>query len=193
MFEYIKGTLIEKNPAYCIIESGGVGFFINISLTTYGQVQHLEQCKLLLHQVIREDAQLLFGFFTLQERELFRQLITVSGIGANTGRMILSSLKPDELRSTIAAGNTAVLQGIKGIGLKTAQRIIVELKDKVSRTGHPEEIVFLQNNTIKDEALSALITLGFSKNAVEKVITGILLSDKTITLEDLIKKALKQL
>jgi len=107
--------------------------------------------------------------------------------------MMLSSLKPDELRTTIATGNTAVLQSIKGIGLKTAQRIIVELRDKVARTSHPEEIVFLQNNTIKDEALSALVTLGFSKNVVEKVITGIILSDKTVTLEDLIKKALKQL
>jgi Holliday junction DNA helicase RuvA len=193
MFEYIKGPLIEKNPAYCIIETGGIGYFIHISLTTYGQIQHLEQCKLLLHQVIREDAQMLFGFFTFQERELFRQLITVTGIGANTGRMVLSSLKPDELRSTIATGNTAVLQSIKGIGLKTAQRIVVELRDKVVRTGQAEEIVFLQNNTIRDEALSALITLGFSKNAVEKVIAGILLTDKTVTLEELIKKALKQL
>jgi Holliday junction DNA helicase RuvA len=193
MFEYIKGTLIEKNPAYCIIETGGFGYFINISLTTYTQIQHLEQCKLLLHQVIREDAHLLFGFYSFQERELFRQLITVSGIGANTGRMMLSSLKPDELRSTIATGNTTALQSIKGIGLKTAQRIIVELRDKVTRTGHPEEIIFLQNNTIKDEALSALVTLGFSKNAVEKVIAGILLTDKTVTLEELIKKALKQL
>jgi holliday junction DNA helicase RuvA len=193
MFEYIKGPLVEKNPAYCIIDSGGIGYFIHISLTTYGQIQHLEQCRLFLHQVIREDVHLLFGFFTTQERELFRQLITVSGIGANTARMMLSSLQPDELRSTIAAGNTNVLQNIKGIGLKTAQRIIVELRDKVARTGHPEEIVFLQNNTLKDEALSALVTLGFTKNAVEKVITGILLTDKAVTLEELIKKALKQL
>jgi Holliday junction DNA helicase RuvA len=193
MFEYIKGTLIEKNPAYCIIETGGIGYFIHISLTTYGQIQHLEQFKLLTHQVIREDAHLLFGFYSSQERELFRQLITVSGIGANTGRMMLSSLKPDELRSTIATGNTAALQSIKGIGLKTAQRIIVELRDKVVRTGHPEEIVFLQNNTIKDEALSALVTLGFSKNAVERVIAGVFLTDKAVTLEELIKKALKQL
>ncbi len=193
MFDYIKGTLTEKNPAYCVIEAGGIGYFINISLTTYGQLQHLEQCKLLLHQVIREDAQLLFGFHTASERELFRQLITVSGIGANTARMMLSSLKPDELRSTIATGNTGALQSIKGIGLKTAQRVIVELRDKVSKTVHPDEIIFLHNNTIKDEALSALVTLGFSKNAVEKVITGILLTDKNVTLEELIKRALKQL
>jgi len=193
MFDYIKGTLTEKNPAYCVIETGGIGYFIHISLTTYGQLQHLEQCKLLLHQVIREDAQLLFGFHTASERELFRQLITVSGIGANTARMMLSSLKPDELRSTIASGNTATLQSIKGIGLKTAQRVIVELRDKVSKTVHPDEIIFLHNNTIKDEALSALVTLGFTKNTVEKVITGILLTDKNVTLEELIKKALKQL
>jgi Holliday junction DNA helicase RuvA len=193
MFDYIKGTLTEKNPAYCVVEAGGIGYFINISLTTYGQLQHLEQCRLLLHQVIREDAHLLFGFFTTNERELFRQLITVSGIGANTARMMLSSLKPDELRSTIATGNTSVLQSIKGIGLKTAQRIIVELRDKVTKSAHPDEIVFLHNNTIKDEALSALVTLGFSRNTVEKIITGILLTDKTVTLEELIKKALKQL
>jgi Holliday junction DNA helicase RuvA len=193
MFEYIKGTLIEKNPAYCVIETGGTGYYINISLTTFGQIQHLEQCKLLLHQVIREDAHLLFGFYSANERELFRQLITVSGIGANTARMMLSSLKPDELRSTIASGNTAVLQSIKGIGLKTAQRILVELRDKVAKSAHAEEILFQGNNTIKEEALSALVTLGFSKNAVEKIVTGILLSDKNVTLEELIKKALKQL
>ncbi|MBN1414553.1 MAG: Holliday junction branch migration protein RuvA [Bacteroidales bacterium] len=192
MFEYIKGTLVEKNPAYCIIEAGGMGYFINISLTTFGQIQHMEQCKLLLHQVIREDAHHLFGFFSASERELFRQLVTVSGIGANTARMILSSLQPDELRSTITTGNTVILQNIKGIGLKTAQRILVELRDKVSSSSRPDEIVLLQNNTIREEALSALVTLGFSKNAVEKVITGILLQDKTVTLEELIKKALKQ-
>jgi len=193
MFEYIKGTLTEKNPTYCVVEAGGIGYFINISLTTFVQIQHLEQCKLLLHQVIREDAHLLFGFFSPHERELFRQLITVSGIGANTARMMLSSLKPDELSITIASGNTGLLQSIKGIGLKTAQRIIVELRDKVAKTGHPEEISFLHNNTIKEEALSALVTLGFSKNAVEKVVSAILLTDKTVTLEELIKKALKQL
>jgi len=147
----------------------------------------------LLHQVIREDAHLLFGFHTSGERELFRQLITVSGIGANTARMMLSSLKPDELRSTIASGNTGVLQGIKGIGLKIAQRILVELRDKVAKSAHPEEIIFLHNNTLKEEALSALVTLGFSKNTVEKVVSGILLADKTVTLEELIKRALKQL
>jgi Holliday junction DNA helicase RuvA len=193
MFDYIKGTLTEKNPAYCIIETGGIGYFINISLTTYGELQHLEQCKLLLHQVIREDAHLLFGFYTTDERDLFRQLITVSGIGANTARVMLSSLKPDELRTTIATGNTGALQSIKGIGLKTAQRIMVELRDKITKSAHPDEIVFLHDNTIKDEALSALITLGFSKIAVEKVITGILLTDKNVSLEELIKKALKQL
>ncbi len=193
MFDYIKGTITEKNPAYCVIEAGGIGYFINISLTTYGQLQHLEQCRLLLHQVIREDAHLLFGFHTAGERDLFRQLITVSGIGANTARMMLSSLKPDELRSTIATGNTGALQGIKGIGLKTAQRIIVELRDKVAKSSHFDEIVLTDNNTIRDEALSALVTLGFSKNSVEKVITGILLTDQSVTLEELIKKALKQL
>lgn len=193
MFDYIKGTLTEKNPAYCIIETGGIGYFINISLTTYGELQHLEQCKLLLHQVIREDAHLLFGFYTTDERDLFRQLITVSGIGANTARVMLSSLKPDELRTIIATGNTGALQSIKGIGLKTAQRIMVELRDKITKSAHPDEIVFLHDNTIKDEALSALITLGFSKIAVEKVITGILLTDKNVSLEELIKKALKQL
>jgi holliday junction DNA helicase RuvA len=193
MFEYLNGTLTEKNPAYCVIETGGMGYFIHISLTTFGEIQRMSQCKLLLHQVIREDAHLLFGFYTSNERDLFRQLITVSGIGANTARMMLSSLKPDELRSTIATGNTGVLQGIKGIGLKTAQRIIVELRDKVVKTSHPEEIVFLQNNTIKEEALSALVMLGFSKNVVEKVVSGILISEKGITLEELIKKALKQL
>jgi Holliday junction DNA helicase RuvA len=193
MFEYVRGTLKEINPAYCVIEAGGLGYFIHISLTTYGQLQSQEQCKLLLHQVIREDAHILYGFYSAAEREAFRQLITVSGIGANTARLILSSFKPDDLRQTIASGNTSALQGIKGIGLKSAQRIIVELRDKVGKTAGLEEIVFLQNNTIKDEALSALVTLGFTKNAVEKVVNNILLADKNITLEDLIKKSLKLL
>jgi Holliday junction DNA helicase RuvA len=193
MFEYIKGTLKEKNPAYCIIETGGIGYFINISLTTYSQIQQPEHCSLLLHQVIREDAHLLYGFYTANERELFRQLITVSGIGANTARMMLSSLEPDELRNTIAVGNTNVLQSIKGIGLKTAQRILVELRDKVGKSTHVDEFLFRQNNTLKEEALSALVTLGFTKNAVEKIINNILLSEKSVTLEELIKKALKQL
>jgi len=193
MFEYIKGILKEKNPACCVIEAGGIGYFINISLTTYGQIQQLEQCSLLLHQVVREDAHLLYGFYTASERELFRQLITVSGIGANTARMMLSSLQPDELRGIIMAGNTSALQSIKGIGLKTAQRILVDLRDKIGKSPATDEILFLQNNTLKDEALSALVTLGFSKNAVEKIINNILRADKSVTLEELIKKALKQL
>jgi len=193
MFDYISGKLIEKNPAYCVIEAGNIGYFINISLTTYGQINQLNECKLYLHQIIREDLHALYGFFTLPEREIFRQLISVSGIGANTARMILSSLKPEEVRNIIATGNVNVLQSIKGIGLKTAQRIIVELRDKVGKGIALDENILIQNNTIKEEALSALVMLGFTKNAVEKVVNNILLSDNTITLEELIKKALKQL
>ena len=196
MFEYIKGTLTILNPAYAVIEAGGVGYFFNISLNSYSTLQKsslLSETKLFSHNIVREDANLLYGFVNVEERQMFRQLITVSGIGANTARMMLSSMTTDELAAAIAQGNFNSLKEIKGIGLKTAQRIVVELKDKISSSPGDIQISPFAGNSVHDEALSALVMLGFSKKAVEKVIQSILQKTPVISLEDLIKNALKHL
>lgn len=194
MYEFIEGPLIEKNPAYCVIEACGIGYFIQISLSTFSALGDNKTAKLYLHQVVREDAHLLFGFHTKTEREMFRSLISVSGVGANTARMMLSSMPAEDLRQTILTGNTAPLQAIKGIGTKTAQRIIIELRDKVGREKLPGGELFpLPDNRLKDEALSALVILGFGKGEADKVISKILLAGNNLSLEELIKKALKQL
>jgi Holliday junction DNA helicase RuvA len=193
MYDYIEGALKEKNPSYCVVETGGIGYFIQISLYTYSQLQTLDHVRLFLHQVVREDALLLFGFSGKQEREMFRQLITVAGIGANTARMMLSSMSPDDIRQAVLGGNTALLQGIKGIGTKTAQRVIIELRDKIGKEKGPADLFALKDNRLKEEALTALIMLGFNKNEADKAISRILLIEESLTLEELIKKALKQL
>ncbi len=193
MYEYIEGPLIDKNPAYCVIDVSGVGYLIQISLTTFSQMQANSRAKLYIHQVIREDAHLLFGFHTQRERDVFRLLISVSGIGANTARMMLSSMTPDDLQQAILSNNASLLQSIKGIGAKTAQRVIVELHDKVGKEKITGEIFQVKDNRMKDEALSALVILGFNKGEAEKVINKILLAEKSLVLEDLIKKSLKQL
>src|ERR1035438_2701843 len=156
MYDFIKGKLIEKNPAYAVIEANGVGYLLNISLHTYSQLKDDENCLLFAHLAVREDAMLLFGFFDKEERELFRQLITVSGVGTNTARMILSSLSPDEVSQAIIREDSALLQHIKGIGLKTAQRIIIDLKDKLYKELIPHEKLGINHNTKKEEALSGL-------------------------------------
>jgi len=197
MYEYIEGKLTSVTPAFAIIEASGFGYYINISLNTYSQIAEYQKSnpvgalKLFLHLVVREDAHLFFGFFTDKEREIFRLLITVSGIGANTARMMLSSLNPMELQKAIAEGNVTVLQGIKGIGLKTAQRVIVDLKDKIKVESFANEKFFMVNNTIKDEALSALVTLGFTKSVVEKMLDKLLSVKSEMTVEELIKLTLK--
>lgn len=193
MYDYIEGSLVEKNPAFCIIDVAGIGYNVQISLTTFSQIESSSRVKLFIHQVIREDAHLLFGFFTRQEREVFRQLLSVSGIGANTARMMLSSIGPDDLQKAIVSGNTALLQSIKGIGAKTAQRVVVDLRDKMSKDKVTGEIFPALDNRLKDEALSALVILGFNKAEADKVISKILLAEKNLPLEDLIKKALKQM
>jgi len=193
MYEYIEGPLIEKNPAHCVIDIAGVGYSIQISLTTYSQLESHARARLYIHQVIREDAHLLFGFFTRHEREIFRLLLSVSGIGANTARMILSSLSPDDLQQAIISNNAALLQSIKGIGTKTAQRVIIDLRDKISKDKGSGEIFPARDNRLKDEALSALVILGFNKGEADKVISKILLAEKNLPLEDLIKKALKHM
>jgi Holliday junction DNA helicase RuvA len=192
MFEFIEGLLKERNPAYCVIETGGIGYYIQISLPTFSQLEGKTQARLFLHQVIREDAHLLFGFYAKQEREMFRLLLTVSGIGANTARMMLSSLSSEDLRNTILSGNISVLQGIKGIGAKTAQRIVIELQDKIGKGG-TADLFPMPDNRLKEEALSALIILGFNKGESDKVISKILQAEQHLSLEELIKKALKQL
>ncbi|TFH35938.1 MAG: Holliday junction branch migration protein RuvA [Bacteroidia bacterium] len=191
MIEFIEGRIASLFPTHIVVDTGGIGYFINISLFTYSQLEGKKEIKILVHEVIREDAHLLFGFFTAPERELFRLLISVSGVGANTARMMLSSVEPAGIESAILQADVNILKGIKGIGLKTAQRIIVDLKDKVGKSPFSAEIFGISDNTVKDEAFTALVMLGFPKNAVGKVLENILLADKDLSVELLIKKALK--
>jgi Holliday junction DNA helicase RuvA len=193
MYEYIEGKIIEKTPTFMVIEAGNVGYFINISLNTFTRLSDKEQCRLFLHQIIRDDAHLLFGFIDKQEREIFRYLISVSGIGANTARLILSSLTPDDIVKAINEGNVYLLKSIKGIGIKTAQRIIVDLKGKVGKEAELTEIFMTESNTIQEESLSALVHLGFTKSGVDKVIRQILAEKKNLTVEEVVKEALKRL
>ncbi|MBN2349130.1 MAG: Holliday junction branch migration protein RuvA [Bacteroidales bacterium] len=191
MYEYIQGIIKDLSPSHVVVENSGIGYFLNISLTTYSKVQKGEAALFYLHQVIREDAHQLFGFADKPEREIFRQLISVSGIGANTARMMLSSINPGEIRKAIIEGNVEVLKSIKGIGEKSAQRVIVDLKDKLGGDSGDNDIFLSTDNTIKVEALSALVQLGFAKKSVEKVISKLILENKNISVEELVKKALK--
>ncbi len=194
MYEFIQGRLVEKNPAYAVVDVNGIGFLLNISLHTYTNLREDEKCILYTHLVVREDDMLLYGFSDTGERELFRQLISVSGVGVNTARIILSSLSPDEVVRAIGEGNAVLLQRIKGIGAKTAQRIIIDLKDKVSRELIPHEKSGIMHNTKREEALSGLIILGFQKMPAEKALNKIIESEGTgLTVEQLIKHALKVL
>jgi len=193
MFEYIKGDLNDLTPTTVVVENHGLGYIINISLNTYSQLSGHQSAQLYLHQVIRDDAHLLFGFKELNEREIFRLLISVSGVGANTARMMLSSLTSEEIKKAIFSNNSKTLQDVKGIGAKTAQRIIIELKDKIGKEDEIGEIVFAQDNTIREEALSALVMLGFNKNSIVKVLDKIMKASSPSSVEELIKMALKQL
>jgi Holliday junction DNA helicase RuvA len=193
MIDYIKGTIISITPASVTVETGGIGYFINISLTTFSRLEGKNDTKILIHEVIREDSHVLFGFAGEDERTVFRSLISVSGVGANTARMMLSSLSPEEIEKAIVGSDVKLLQSIKGIGLKTAQRIIVDLKDKLGKSPAAGEIFASKDNTNHDEALSALVMLGFAKNAVSKVLDRIIREEKNLTVEDMIKRALKNL
>ncbi|MBN1250831.1 MAG: Holliday junction branch migration protein RuvA [Bacteroidales bacterium] len=192
MFEYIKGIIIESTPTYVVIENSGIAYFVNISLNTYSQIKENDEKKFFIHQVIREDANLLFGFIEKSERELFRMLITVSGVGANTARMMLSSISTNEIKNAIIQGKVNTLQSIKGIGIKTAQRIIIDLKDKIVKVSE-SNIMVPELNINREEALSALIMLGFNKAAVEKNLDKILNQNQNLKVEEIIKIALKQL
>ncbi len=193
MFDYLYGKIIELTPTYLVLDIQGIGYLINISLNTFSGLKAESNEKIFTHQVIREDAHILFGFRDKREREVFRMLISVSGIGANTARMILSSLNPDEIAQAIATENIRILQNIKGIGAKTAQRMVIELKDKMIKIRLPEEIVTPEYNTTTEEALSALVMLGFQKSHVEKVLSQITRESKGLNVEELIKRSLKVL
>lgn len=193
MIDYITGTVTELNPAFVVVECNGIGYSINISLNTYAALEKDVSCRILIHESIREDAHILFGFATADERDLFRQLITVNGVGAGTARMMLSSVAPADLREAIISGDVAILKGVKGIGLKTAQRIIVDLKDKIGKHAGSGEILAFSDNTSREEALSALVMLGFARNSVSKVIDNILREDRKLQVEEIVRKALKLL
>lgn len=193
MITFLNGKLVEKNPANVVIECNGIGYYVHISLQTYSKIGSQELCKIFTYLSIKEDSHTLYGFADTQERELFKQLISVSGVGTNTARMMLSSMTSSELVSSIASNNVTSLTSIKGIGGKTAQRIILDLKDKILKTSDSlDNKSGLMNNTIKNEALSALVVLGFDKKMAEKALTKILLKEPSITnVEELIKKSLK--
>lgn len=194
MYDYFNGKLVSKTPTHVILEVGGIGYHIHISLTTFAQIKDLEACKLFISFQVREDSHTLFGFATEGERHLFNHLISVSGIGPNTGRMMLSSITPEEIQSAIVNGQVAVIQKIKGIGPKTAQRVILELQDKLKKQGSDTLLPLpTQKLSVPEEALSALVMLGFSKNQVEKVLTAILQKEGDLSVEGLIKAALKKL
>ena len=200
MIEYVKGELAEVNPAYAVIDAHGVGYGMNISLNTYTAIQGNKDVRLWVYEAIREDAYVLFGFATKQERDMFLLLITVSGVGANTARMILSEMTVAEVCNVISTGNERVLKSVKGIGLRTAQRIIVDLKDKIVSSGIASELpsnagndAALVNNSVKDEAVGALTMLGFSPAPSAKVVVAILKAQPDLPVEQVVKLALKQI
>ncbi|UOB18985.1 Holliday junction branch migration protein RuvA [Abyssalbus ytuae] len=193
MINHLNGRLVEKTPTDVIIECGGVGYFVNVSLHTFSKIPDSENVKLYTHLQIREDAHTLYGFAEKSEREIFRLLISVSGVGASTARTMLSSMTPAQIRDAIALNNVSAIQSIKGIGAKTAQRVILDLKDKVIKIYGIDEVSQPQDNTSKDEALSALEVLGFTRKQTEKLVDKILMSTPDLSVEGIIKEALKNL
>lgn len=195
MYEYIQGKLAELAPAYAVVETCGVGYLLHISLQTYSEIEGRSEVKLFTHFVVREDAQLFFGFSTKTERELFRQLISVSGVGGNTARMILSTYSPRELQSIITTENAVLLKNVKGLGLKTAQKIIVELSGKLAVLGADtaDAPLAAADGGSFDEALAALVMLGFARAAAEKVLRAVMRELPQAPVEELIRAALKRL
>jgi Holliday junction DNA helicase RuvA len=193
MIAHIQGKLVEKTPTEVVIDCGGVGYQINISLHTYSLLPNSDQIKLFTYLQVKEDAHTLFGFVEKSEREIFKMLLSVSGIGASIARTMLSSLEPKQIIQAIASGDVGTVQSIKGIGNKTAQRVILDLKEKVIKLYDLDEVSMVQNNTNRDEALSALEVLGFVRKTSEKVIEKIIKEDPDASVESIIKKALKSL
>lgn len=190
MFEFIEGVIIEKSPAHLVVKAGDLAYFLNISVNTYSKIGEVDSGRFYLHFVVREDAQLLYGFADKDEREVFRLLISVSGVGSNTARLILSSMSPTELKNSILSANEVALQSIKGIGAKSAQRIIIDLRDKVGKALETDELFLSQDNTVKEEALSALVALGFPRKAVEKSLVKVI-TGEDLSVEQIVKAALK--
>ena len=193
MITHIQCKLVEKAPTHIIVDCNGVGYFINISLNTFSQLPDVELVKVFTHLQVKEDSHTLYGFISSSERQIFRLLISVSGIGASTARTMLSSLTPVQVKEAIAIGDVPLIQSVKGIGLKTAQRVIIELKDKVIKIYDIGESSLSQNNTNKDEALSALEVLGFMKKQSERIVEKVILSSPSASVEFIIKEALKNL
>ena len=193
MITHLNGKLVEKNPTYVIIEANGVGYWVNISLNTFSQLPNEESILLYTYLSVKEDSHTLYGFSTKTERALFKMLISVSGVGPGTARTMLSSMTTNEIQQAIASGDVATIQSVKGIGVKTAQRVLVDLRDKISKTYAVDEVSASSNNTNKNEALSALEVLGFPKKQAEKVLDKIILADSLLSVEQLIKQALKNL
>ena len=193
MITHLKGKLVEKTPTYAVVEVNGVGYLLHISLNTYSKISDSELVFLYTHLAVKEDSHTLFGFIDKIEREIFRMLISVSGVGPSIARTMLSSMSTSEIQQAIASGNVGVIQSVKGIGAKTAQRVLVDLKDKISKTFAIDEVSEIESNTNKNEALIALDVLGFNKKQCEKIIDKFLLEDSKMSVEILIKKALKNL
>lgn len=200
MINHIEGKLLEKSPAHAIIECNGIGYFVNITITTYSKIEKAEKCKLFTHIITNQQdfSQSMYGFFEEQERNVFRHLLSVSGVGASTARMVLSSLSPAEVQSAIARGDATTFKNIKGIGEKTAQRIIVDLNGKLTQLsssagGEGAKLEGLQHNKSRAEALEALLTLGFAKNIAEKAVNRALAGKPDMPVEQLVKEALKNI
>ncbi|BFP40106.1 Holliday junction branch migration protein RuvA [Flavobacteriaceae bacterium GF1] len=193
MITHLSGKLVEKNPTYIVVECHGVGYFLNISLHTFSLLPANENIKIFTHLQVKEDSHTLFGFMEKTEREIFLLLISISGIGPSIARTMLSSLNPVQVRDAIAGGDVAKIQAVKGIGAKTAQRVIVELKDKILKVHDMGEVSLPSNNTTKEEALSALEVLGFTRRLSEKVVDRVLSQDSSLSVEETIKQALKNL
>ncbi|MGB7394976.1 MAG: Holliday junction branch migration protein RuvA [Pricia sp.] len=193
MIHHLKGKLVEKNPTHIVIECAGVGYFVNISLHTFSKLADTENISIFTHLQVKEDSHTLFGFAEKSEREIFRLLLSVSGIGSSTARTMLSSLSPGQIRDAIANGDSATIQSIKGIGAKTAQRTILDLRDKILKVYDIDEVSASPNNTNKEEALSALEVLGFARRPAEKVVDKVLAQDPSLSAENIIKLALKNL
>jgi len=194
MIAYIEGALVEKSPTYAVIDCSGIGYFLHISLTTYTKLPDSGKCKLHTHLAIREDAHTLYGFADKSEKQMFRDLISVSGVGANTARMILSSLSSEQLHNAIINEDVSLLKSIKGIGAKSAQRIIIDLKDKVGKEAINTEISSMAHNNTRDEALNALVTLGFPKSRAVQVVDKVIKAKGgNVTVEELVKISLNNL